>query len=44
MEHPSNDHKDRCNQHENSRRLCDEMGHLNMNLMESQWKLKQRHD
>ena len=24
--------------------LCDEMGHSVMNLMESQWKLRQQHD
>ena len=43
MEHPSNDHKDHPNQHENSDKLCDEMGHPVDDLMESQWKLRQ-HD
>ena len=27
MEHLSNDHEDHPNQHENSHKLCDEMGH-----------------
>ena len=44
MEHLSNDHEDHPNQHENSHKLCDEMGHLIVNLMESQWKLIQQHD
>ena len=43
MEHLSNDHKDHPNQHENSDKLCDEMGHPIDNLMKSQWKLRQ-HD
>ena len=43
MEHLSNDHKDHPNQHENSDKLCDEMGHPVDNLMESLWKLRQ-HD
>ena len=43
MEHLSNDHRDHPNQHENSHKLCDETGHLDVNLMESQWKLR-RHD
>ena len=37
MEHLSNDHEDHPNQHENSHKLCNEMGHPVMNLMESQW-------
>ena len=37
MEDLSNDHKDHPNQHENSHKLCDEMGHLIVNLMESQF-------
>ena len=41
MEHLSNDHKDHPNQHENSDKLCEEMGHPVDNLMESQWKLRQ---
>ena len=28
----------------NSHKLCDEMGHPVVNLMESQWKLRQQHD
>ena len=44
MEHLSNDHKDHLNQHENSHKLCDEMGHPVKNLMESQWRLRQQHD
>ena len=44
MEHLSNDHEDRPNQHDNSHKLCDETGHPLLNLMESQWKLRQQHD
>ena len=44
MEHLSNDHKDHPNQHENSQKLCNEMGHPIENLMERQWKLRQQHD
>ena len=44
MEHLSNDHKDHPNQHENSHKLCDETGYPIVNLMESQWKLRQQHD
>ena len=44
MEHFSNDHEDHSNQHENSHKLCDETGHPIVNLMESQWKLRQKHD
>ena len=44
MEHLSNDHEDHSNQHRNSHKLCDEMGHLIVNLMESQWKLRQQSD
>ena len=43
MEHLSNDYEDHPNQHGNSHKLYDEMGHPTVNLMESQWKLKQ-HD
>ena len=31
-------------QHENSHKLYDQMGHPVVNLMESQWKLRQKHD
>ena len=44
MEHLSNDHEDHPNQHENSHKLCNEMGHPIVNLMESQWKLRQQND
>ena len=44
MEHLSNDHEDHPNQHKNSHKLCDEMGHPIVNLMEGQWKLRQQHD
>ena len=44
MEHLSNDHEDHPNCHENTHKLSDEMGHPVVNLMESQWKLKQQHD
>ena len=38
MEHLSNDHEDYSNQHENSHKLCNEMGHLIVNMMKSQWR------
>ena len=44
MEHLSNDNEDHPNQHMNSHKLCDEMGYLIVNLMESPWKLRQPHD
>ena len=44
MEHLSNDHEDHPSQHENSHKLCNEMGHPVVNFMESQWKLRQQHD
>ena len=44
MEHLSNDHKDHPNKHENRHNACNEMGHPVVNLMESQWKLRQQHD
>ena len=43
MDHFSNDHEDCRNQHENSHKLCDGTGHPVVNLMESQWKLRQQH-
>ena len=43
MEHPSNEHEDHPNQHENSHKLCDETGNPVLSLLESQWKLRQ-HD
>ena len=44
MEQLSNDHEDRPNQHENSLKQSDEMGHIVLNMMESQWKLRQQDD
>ena len=44
MEHLSNDHEDHPNQHENSYKLCEGARHPIMNLMESQWKLREQHD
>ena len=44
MEHLPNDHNDHPNQHKNSHKLCYETGHPIVNLMESQWKLRQQHD
>ena len=44
MRHLSNDHKDSPNQHKNSHKPCNEMGHTAVNMMESQWKLRQQHD
>ena len=44
MEHLSNDHNGHPNQHQNSHKLCDETGHPIVNLMGSQWKLRQQHD
>ena len=42
MEHLSNDHKDCCNQNENSQSFMKEHSHFS--LKESQWKLRQEHD
>ena len=44
MEHLFNDHEDRLNEHENSHKLCNEMGNPIVNSMESQWKLRQQDD
>ena len=44
MELPSNDYKDNSNQHKNNHKLCDETGCPIVNLMESQWKLRQQYD
>ena len=41
--YPSNDQEDCPNQHNNSHNLCNETGHLVVNLMERQWRLRQ-HD
>ena len=40
----SNDHEGHPNQHENSHKQCDETGRTILNMMESQWKLRQKHD
>ena len=40
MDHLSNDHKECPNQHKNSHKLFNKMGHPVVNLMESQWKLR----
>ena len=45
MEHLSNDHKDHPNQYDNSHKQCDEIGQpVVVNMMESRWKLRQKHD
>ena len=44
MEHLSHDRKDHLNQHKNSNKQCDETEHPVVNLMESQWKLRQQLD
>ena len=43
MEDLSNDHEDHPNQLENGHKSRDETGHPVLNLLESQWKLRQ-HD
>ena len=44
MEHLSNDQENHPNQHKNSYKQCDERGHRIVNMMESQWKLRQQRD
>ena len=44
MEHLSNDHQGHPNQHKNSNKQCNEMEHPVVDMMESQWKLRQQHD
>ena len=44
MENLSNDNEDHPNQHENSHKICDEMGHPVLSLMRRRWKLRQQHD
>ena len=44
MELFSNDQEDHPNQHGNNHKLCDEIGHPVVNLMESQWKLREQRD
>ena len=40
MDHLSNDHKECPDEHKNSHKLFNKMGHPIVNLMESQWKLR----
>ena len=44
MEHLSNDHEDHPNQRKNSHKLCDELGHPVLKLLESSWKMIQQHN
>ena len=44
MEHLSNDNKDNPNQHENSHKLYNEIGHVVLSLLENQWKLRKQYD
>ena len=44
MENLSNGQEDHLNQHENSHKLCNEMGHPILSLLDNQWKLRQQHD
>ena len=44
MEHLSNNDEEHPNHHENSHKLCDEMGYPILSLMESHWKLRQKYD
>ena len=44
MEHLSNDYEDHPNQNKKSHKLFDEIGHPDLSLMESQWKLRQQDD
>ena len=44
MEHLPNDQVHQPNWHKNSHKLCDEMEHPVLSLLESQWKLRHRHD
>ena len=42
--HLSNDHENHLNQHENSHKPRVETGYPVFSLLESQWKLRQKHD
>ena len=44
MEHLSNNHDDHANQPENIHNPRYETGHPVLNLLESQWRLRQQHD
>ena len=44
MKHLKNDQVDRLDEHKNSQKQCDETGHLIVNIMESQWKLRRQQD
>ena len=41
--HDRHGHKDRPNEQKNGHKQCSEIGHLILNMMESQWKLRQLH-
>ena len=43
MEDISNDHEDHPNQHQDSHKLFNKIGHAVLRLMESQWKLEQQY-
>ena len=43
MEHLSNENKDHPNHHENSHKLCSEIGYPVLSLLEGQQKLRQQH-
>ena len=44
MENLSNDHEDHPIQHWYSHKQCNETGHPVVDLLESQWKLRLKHD
>ena len=44
MEDFLKDHKHHPNQHENSHKQFNQMGDLVVNMVKSQWKLRQKHD
>ena len=44
MEHLSHDHKDHPSQHKNGHKLWDETEYPVLDLLESQWKLRQQND
>ena len=44
MEYLSNDDKDYPNQHENSRKLCNENGYPVLSFKETEWKLRRKLD
>ena len=44
MDYVSNDYEYCPRQHQFSHKQCDETGHSVVNMIESQWKLRQQHD